>query len=155
MHVCKFPEILKPPTDDQVFLDKFYNCLRVRHRLTSFSLTTSLVQKLVMPAFEQGSLSRKNLSTYVVHISNYKTCQGKTCQEKLGCLFGALKRIQQQGNWRYNKFRVLRINLDVPNFVGSQSTSDISAVFTLEPKSRKVSLKREKDFTFECFASGK
>ena len=30
--------------------------------LTSFSLTRSLVQKLVMPAFEQGSLSRKTWS---------------------------------------------------------------------------------------------
>ena len=42
-------------------------CSCVRHKLTSFSLTRSLVQNLIMPAFEQGSLSRKNLSIYVVH----------------------------------------------------------------------------------------
>ena len=41
-------------TDDQVFLDKFpltsFICSCVRHKLTSFSLTRNLVQKLVMPA---------------------------------------------------------------------------------------------------------
>ena len=42
-------------------------CSCARHKLTSFSLTRSLVRKLVMPAFEQGSLSRKNLLIYVVH----------------------------------------------------------------------------------------
>ena len=54
-----------------VQLNKFsltsFICSCVRHKWTSFSLTRSLVQKLAWPAFEQGSLSGKNLSIYVVH----------------------------------------------------------------------------------------
>ena len=51
--------IVKPHTHDQVSLDKypldkFYICPCVQHKWTSISLTRSLVQKLVTPAFEQG-----------------------------------------------------------------------------------------------------
>lgn len=44
------------------------------------------------------------------------------------------------------------INLKI---VRSTSTSDVQAVFTLGPKNRIVSLKRESEVTFECFASAK
>ena len=59
---------LSPAQTTKFSLTSFI-CSCVRHKLTSFSLTRSLVQKLAWPAFEQGSLSRKNLSIYVVHTS--------------------------------------------------------------------------------------
>ena len=40
-------------------------------------------------------------------------------------------------------------------FVGSTSTSDVYGTVMLGPKSRRVSLKRDKEVTFECFATGK
>ena len=57
-------------------------CSCVQHKLTSFSLTRSIVQKLVMPAFEQGKLfvhvrpARKTLSIQanVRTSSSRKTC---------------------------------------------------------------------------------
>ena len=39
----------------------------VRHKLTSFSSTRSLVQKLVMPAFEQGKLFVCTVFAYTVY----------------------------------------------------------------------------------------
>ena len=65
--------LLAPVYNGQVFPRNFslisfvWSC--VQHKLTSFFLTIFLVQKLVMPAFEQVPLSRKNLSNYAVHTS--------------------------------------------------------------------------------------
>ena len=55
-------------------------------RPCKFSLTRSLVQKPVMPVFEQGSLSRKNSGQFMSYTRANKT----TCQGKLGRLCGAL-----------------------------------------------------------------
>ncbi len=105
---------LKPRTDGQVFLDKFsltsFICSCVRQKIDKFSLTRSLVQKLVMPAFQQGNLlvcaavkemrSRelrinifvcvrlvKLVKEKMVNFLSYtranKTRQGTTCQGKL------------------------------------------------------------------------
>ncbi len=46
------PQTVKPRTDGQVFLDKFYLLMCT----AKFYLTRSLVQKLVMPALQQGNL---------------------------------------------------------------------------------------------------
>ena len=46
------------------FLLTSFICSCVQHKLTSFSLTRSLVQKLVIPDFEQGKLSRTNCYTH-------------------------------------------------------------------------------------------
>ena len=74
--------------------------------MTSFSLTTVLVQKTSMLVFEQRHLSRKNLSRAIFACVNYlssalakgnlpyfpftlprKTCQGKSCQRELASVY--------------------------------------------------------------------
>ena len=54
-------QCVNPHTDDwQFFLDNFvltsFNCLYVWQKIDKFFLTRSLVQKLVMLAFEPGKL---------------------------------------------------------------------------------------------------
>ena len=49
-----------------------------------------MLRTLVMPAFEQGSLSRKNLSIYVVHTSKLKLVKEKRAKENL-VVFAGLK----------------------------------------------------------------
>ena len=63
-HVCfviclytkssEFAPILKPHTDEQFFLDKLY-FLVCTAKIDKFSLTRTLVEKLVMPAFQPGA----------------------------------------------------------------------------------------------------